>query len=77
MHVVPGVVQNLVCTRSSSPSELSFSWNLPTLLGNEVVSYQVMVNQLQHRPGTRDVIQSSVYEEFVEMKDASVTGLCL
>ena len=40
-----------------------------------MVSYQVIVYQLQHRPGTRDVVQSGVYEDFVEIKDTSVTGL--
>ena len=75
INLVPGVVQDLVCGDSSSPAELSFSWELPTLLGNEVVSYQVTVNRLEHRAGTREVIQSHVYGEFVEMKDASVSGL--
>ena len=72
----PGEVQNIVCAVSSSPSELSFSWNLPTMLGDEVVSYQVMVNRLEHRPGTREVIQSGVYEKFVDnIREASVIGL--
>ena len=60
---------------SSSPSEFSFSWDLPTLLGSEVVSYQVIVNRLEHRLGTREVIQSAVDEQFVESLDARVTGL--
>ena len=71
----PGEVQNIVCAVSSSPSELSFSWNLPTMLGDEVVSYQVMVNRLEHRPGTRDVIQSDVVNKFVEEPHTSATGL--
>ena len=45
------------------------------MLSNEVVSYQVMVNRLEHRPGTRDVIQSSVVNKFVEELRASATGL--
>ena len=60
---------------SSSPSELSFSWDLPLLLGNEVVSYQVIVNRLEHRPGTRDVIQSGVYDELVDIREATIIGL--
>ena len=72
---VPGEVQNIVCAMSSSPSELSFSWELPTLLGDEVVSYQVIVNRLEHSEGTREVIQSSVYERFVDIREASVIGL--
>ena len=74
INTVPGVVGNLDCAVSSSPSELSFSWELPTLLGNEVVSYQVIVNRLEHRSGSRDVVQSSVYNKFVDVREASVTG---
>ena len=73
--LVPGEVGNLVCAISSSLSELSFSWDVPTLLGSEVVSYQVIVNRLEHRPGTREVIQSAVDEQFVKSLDARVTGL--
>ena len=60
---------------SSSASELSFSWDLPTLLSSEVVSYQVIVNRLEHRPGTREVIQSAVDEQFVYRRGTSVVGL--
>jgi hypothetical protein len=60
---------------SSSSSELSFSWALPTLLGSEVVSYQVIVSRLEHRPGTREVIQSAVDKQFVEQLDAQIIGL--
>ena len=73
-HLVPGIVGNLVCA-ATSPTGLSFSWVLPTLLGSEVVSYQVMVNRLEHRQGTRDIIQSGVINEFVEERRASTTGL--
>ena len=76
IYVVPGKVGNLVCASSSSPSELSFSWELPTLLGAEVVSYQVEVNRLEHRSGTtREVIRSGVYIDFVKERHASVPGL--
>ena len=76
LSLVPGEVGNLVCAvSSSSASELSFSWDLPTLLGSEVVSYQVIVNRLEHRPGTREVIQSAVDEQFVDRREASVIGL--
>ena len=75
VNSVPGEVGNLICAVSSSASELSFSWHLPTLLGSEVVSYQVIVNRLEHRPGTREVIQSAVDEQFVESLDARVSGL--
>ena len=76
MRLVPGKVGNLVCASSSSPSELSFSWDLPTLLGAEVVSYQVLVNRLEHRTGTtRGVTQSGVYNKFVDTQAVSVIGL--
>ena len=65
----------MVCAVSSLASELSFSWDLPTLLGSEVVSYQVIVNRLEHRPGTREVIQSAVDEQFIQVLDAHVTRL--
>ena len=65
----------MVCAKSSSVSELSFSWDPPTLLGSEVVSYHVIVNRLEHRPGTREVIQFGVYDEFVDIREVSVIGL--
>ena len=73
--IVPGKVGNLVCVSSTSPSELSFSWDQPTQLGAEVVSYQVIVNRLEHRPGSREVVQSGVYNQFVKERHASVPGL--
>lgn len=71
----PGVVRDLVCASTVSRSVLSFSWGLPTLFGSEVVSYQVIVNRLEHRPSTRDVILASVYNEFIKTRGASVSGL--
>ena len=62
---VPGVVQNLTCTMSSissvAPSMLSLLWELPATFQNEIVGYQVAVKGLQHRSGTREVIQFEVY----------------
>ena len=75
LSVVPGVVQNLLCAESSSPAELSFSWEQPTVRKSEVVSYQVVVSRLEQRAGTREVIQSSVYNDFVKTKNASISGL--
>ena len=49
---------------------------MPTRLGSEVVSYQVIVNRLEHRPGTREVIQSAMDEQFIDRREASITGLC-
>lgn len=61
---VPGVVQNLKCARSSSQTELLLSWEPPTMISNEMVSYQVTVNRLEHSPGTRNLIQFEVYNHF-------------
>ena len=69
------MVQNLLCAQSLSQSELTFSWELPTLLGNEVVSYQVTVNRLEHKGNTRELTQLIVCDNFTEMKRASVNGL--
>ena len=66
------MVQSLVCTENSSPTELFFSWEPPT---NEVFSYQVLVRQLKHRPGSRDVVGSIVYDDVIETNYASVSGL--
>ena len=73
--IVPGVVQNLVCAQSSSPSNLSFSWELPVLLGEKVVGYQVTVNRLEHRVNTRELTQFQVSDYFTDTKGSSVTGL--
>ena len=59
-YIVPGVVQDMICARSSSPTELTFSWELPAMLGNEVVGYQVEIKGLRHREGTREVVQFNV-----------------
>ena len=69
---VPGKVQNLVCAKSSSPTELSFSWELPTMLGEEVVDYRVEVKELRHRTGTRDVEQFDVDGYNTGMKETTV-----
>ena len=72
---MPGVVRNLICSENSSPSELTFSWELPTELGNEVIGYQVIVNRLEHRTGTKEVFQSSTYNNVIEANDVSINGL--
>ena len=54
------MVENLTCDRSSSASELIFTWNSPNTLQDDVLEYQVEVKGLRHRPGTRDVVQFSV-----------------
>ena len=69
---VAGKVQDLTCAKSSIPSELTFFWEMPTLLGEEVINYQVEVKELRHRDGTRDVIQVGVDGFNTAMKQATV-----
>ena len=72
-NVVPDVVQNLKCAQSSSPTELLLSWEPPTVMGNAMVSYQVNVNKLEHRPGTKEVVQFGIYQRFnSEMNGATI-----
>ena len=67
------MVQNLICARSSSPNELAFSWELPTVHGNEVVGYQVEVKGLHHKDTAKEVIQFDVAGFNTAMKKASVS----
>lgn len=57
---------------SLSPSELSFSWELPAIRGEEVNSYRVEVKELQHRPGTKDVVLVNVADIDTKKKWASL-----
>ena len=72
VRTVPGKVQDLTCTKSPTSSELTFSWDRPTLLGEEVIEYLVEVKELRHRDGTRDVIQVDVDGFNTTMKQATV-----
>ena len=71
----PGPVSNLICNKSSSPSgsELSFSWELPVVLGDEVIGYQVEVKQLQHRGGTKEVISVDLTDFNTKSHKASLS----
>ena len=71
--VVPGVVQDLICVKSSSPTKLSFSWELPTVLRNEVVGYRVEVKGLRHRSRTREVVQFDVDGFNTDLKAATIS----
>lgn len=48
-------MRNLICNESRSASELSFSWNSPAQLEEEVTGYRVEVKELQEDPDTKDV----------------------
>ena len=77
MHTVPGMIENLACGRSSSASELSFTWESPNTLQDNVLEYQVEVKGLRHRTGTRDVVQFSIAGFNTEMSVATINqGLC-
>lgn len=62
--IVPDIVQNLKCAGSSSQTELLLSWEPPIMISNNMVSYLVEVNRLEHRLGTRKTIQLNVYKHF-------------
>ena len=58
--IVPGVVQNLVCAKPISSNKLTFSWELPIAHWNEVFGYRVEIKGLQHRNGTREIVQFDI-----------------
>ena len=73
--IAPGPVSNLMCDKSSSSSdsELNFSWELPAVLGDEVIGYQVEVKKLQHRDGTKDVVSIDVTDFNTKLHEASLS----
>lgn len=74
LHVAPGPVTNLMCNKSSpsSTSGLSISWELPTVLGDEVIGYQVEVKELQHEDGTKDVVSVDITDFNTKLPEASI-----
>lgn len=68
----PGPVRNLVCNKSALPSQLSFTWDVPSILGEGVNGYQVEVKELQHSPDTKDVVLVDVATLNTKMKWASL-----
>ena len=63
----------MICAKSSSPTELNFSWESPTGLENEVVGYRVDVRGLRHRLGTREVVQYDVAVFNTDIKTATIS----
>lgn len=45
---------------SSSPNHLLLSWQLPGLLGNDVIDYRVEVTKLQSIEGTRNLMEVEI-----------------
>lgn len=43
------------------------------MLGSEVVDYRVEVKELQHREGTREVLELGIKDYITDMMEASVT----
>lgn len=72
MYIDPGTVENLACGRSLSVSELTFTWESPNMLQNDVLEYQVQVKELRHRIGTRDVVQFNIANFNTEMRVANI-----
>ena len=73
--IVPGVPQGLSCASPSSPSELTLSWNPPSVLQGDSISYVVYVNALSHKSGTRDVIQSDITNRTTNMQSENIQNL--
>ena len=63
-----------MCNKSSlsSPSGLNISWELPTVLGDEVIGYQVEVKELQHKDDTKDMVSVDVTDFNTKLQDASL-----
>ena len=72
-HTVPGKVQNLMCAKSATPTELALSWERPALLGEEVVNYRVKVKQLSHRDGAREVEKIDIDSFNTVAKQATIS----
>ena len=70
---MPGIPPRLACARSSRPSDLTFSWDSPPFLRNEIVGYRVKVKGLAHRDGTREVIQFDVANLATAMREVTLT----
>jgi hypothetical protein len=73
--IVPGVPQGLSCASPSSPSELTLSWDSPSVLQGDRINYVVYVNALSHRSGTRDVIQSRITNRTTDMQSETIQNL--
>ena len=70
MLAVPRMVENLACGRILSASQLTFTWELPNMLQDDVLEYQVNVKGLRHRAGTR--VQFSVIGFTTKMRVAAI-----
>lgn len=71
--IAPGPVRNLECTESSSPSELSFSWDMPSVLGEGVNGYQIELKELQQlNSDTKDVMLVGIASFYTKMNWAHV-----
>ena len=66
------MVENIACGRSLSASELTFTWESPGSLQDNVLEYQVEVKGLHHSAGTRDVVQFSVAGLTTKMRVATI-----
>lgn len=74
--IVPGAPKNLKCGNSGvSPSELLVYWDYLSGLEGDVVRYVVDVKELQHKNGTREVIQSNVANFTTEMRSTNIQQL--
>ena len=59
-------------TSLSSTSGLNIFWELPTVLGDEVIGYQVEIKELQHKDGTKDVVSVDITDFNTKLPEASI-----
>ena len=66
-----------MCNKSSLPSQLNFSWDVPSILGEGVIGYQIAVKELRHSPGTMNVVLVNVATFNTKMNWVTLDqGLC-
>ena len=65
--------RNAGCSARSGGSTLSLSWEAPTNPQSGIVGYQVEVEELRHRSGTREVEELSIEEFFTEAREVVIT----
>lgn len=73
--IVPGNVQQLNCVESTtSDNSIFIRWKEPAaVLDNEVISYRVVIKQLRHRDGTRQVVESPVQDFIINDLQVHIT----
>lgn len=64
-----------MCNKSASSSELSFSWDKPPQLEQDVTSYQVEVKELKHKNTAKEIVLVDVADVHTNMEEQYIQGL--